>query len=153
MAVGADLGREEVERARCRTLNIMHAVAIGARRDIWISFPDESGPVNTFFIFVINLGVTALTCLWDPASGDIRRLCTVRVVTVSTHSSLEISARERLLVHAVKGGVVLVLMTIGTQGILIEGELPNRASRDRFMREAIEARVAIDTSNSLSAVR
>jgi hypothetical protein len=55
--------------------------------------------------------------------------------------------------HAVESRVVLVLMTISTQGILIEGELPNRVSRDRLMREAIEARVAIDTSNTLSTVR
>ncbi len=54
---------------------------------------------------------------------------------------------------AVEGGVVLVLMTIGTQGILIEGEFPNRASRDRLMREAIEASMAIDTGNTLSTVR
>jgi hypothetical protein len=94
MTVGADLGREEVERARCRTFDVVHAVAIGAARDIWIAFPNESGSVNAFLIDVINLGVTALTCLRDPASGDIRRLCTVRVVTVSTHGSLEISAGE-----------------------------------------------------------
>jgi hypothetical protein len=72
----------------------MHAVAIGAARDIWISLTDESGPVNTFLILVINLGVTALTCLRDPASGDIRRPRPMRIVTVGTHGSLEISTSE-----------------------------------------------------------
>jgi hypothetical protein len=44
-------------------------------------------------------------------------------------------------------------MTFSTEGILIEGELPNRASRDGLMRKTIEAYVAIDTSNALMAVR
>jgi hypothetical protein len=94
MAVGADLGREEVERARCRTFDVVHAVAIGAARDIWIALTDESGPVNTFLIYVINLGVTALACLGDPAPWDIRRLRPMRIVTVGAHGSLEVSTRE-----------------------------------------------------------
>jgi hypothetical protein len=83
-----------MERARSRTFEVVHTVAIGAGGDIWIALPDECGPMNASLINVINLGVTALACLGDAATGNVRRSGIMGAVTVRAHCCLQVATGE-----------------------------------------------------------
>src|SRR4030067_244097 len=107
MATCAQLRRLDAELGGARIGDVMHAVAVGADRNIGVARLNEGGSVDAVTIILENRGVALTAGLGDPRPGLVRKLDVVRPVAVRAYRGLDLPGRSRMGMHALHGAIVI----------------------------------------------
>ena len=96
MTIGADLRREKTKwRVVQGPLDGVDTVAVNASRHIRIAFPDQRCAVYALPIEIVDLGMTALTCVRNAGWLLTERSSVMRAVAIGTDRSITVSCGQR----------------------------------------------------------